>query len=1699
MARISIYSQDSDLNIADKVLGTDSTTNTTKNFSLGSIFDLANEIGAVNIFDGSKYKFTTYVPGSQDPLGVINVTTNDTDSITFAAITELYVSVKDAQGNSLGAYLDNTVNDYIKIGPLQDKNVFGIFEVTAIVDYDTAYKKLTVTARGANGSLAANTEYFLSNMGVNSSTAGGGLTDASIVDNLLSILTNKPLSANQGRVIKALIDGKVGVEAGKGLSTNDLTPTLLTKLNGIAEGAEVNVQSDWNAAAGDTAILNKPAIPAAQINSDFNETNTALLSFIQNKPTDITDLSSHAVTELSDVTSAGSGVIISNAERTKLGGIAASAEVNVQSDWDSITGDDFIQNKPTITEPVQSDYNNVDVNSLAHILNKPDLLALGATSTTALAGDTTLLAVGTTAGTALEGNTALLAVGTTAGTALEGSTTVISAAQASAITTNSGKTAFPGFGTTAGTSLEGDTALLGLGTIAGTALAGDTTVISTAQASAITTNSGKTAFPGFGTSGGTALEGDTALLALGTTAGTALAGDTTIISGAQATAITNNTNKVEFPGFGTVTGTALQGDTTLLALGATSTTALAGNTTVISAAQASAITDNTAKVSFPGLGTTAATALAGDTTLLGIGTSSTTALAGNTVIADATNTVTLLGTADEVEITGAAQAISGDMSFTVGLPNSITVTNDVIADNLKPASTIEFTGIEATTPTFDNGIYMSTEDTHDTMHFRYDAQDLSIDHLTQNVPTGILKGGVLSTNTNTTFDIASGQGVVNDLNKDNGNPHPHIQQISWVATTITHTLGNAGTTEQLNTYIYVDINGVIQQQLATPTDNLWRSSIVIGVVAHSANVIRYVRTFPRPGYSNSNTVNDFISAFGALKKSGHDMTPNAGVNLGLDRSAGVTFALGRNYAHDPEDPSTVVDTSKTRVVFHRYSTDTTGGHTVDNNSGAGYDDIDPSKTDDGDGTFTAGGSTTFSVQRMFFFPGSADIVAVYYGRAQYATIAAAELGYLTETFTEADNTAKQAIYLGALIVQENATDLSTAVDAKIINGGIFRNLAGSGGGGIAASALLGDIADVTVTGVADNQIIQYNSATGVWENTNFDSDAVNEGAANLYYTEARVTANTAVTANSGKTSFPGFGTTAGTALAGDTALLGLGVTSTTALAGDTSLLALGTTSTTALAGDTTTITGAQATAITNNSNKDTFPGFGTTNGTALQGDTALLELGTSSTTALAGNTALLALGATAGTALAGNTTVITGAQATAITNNSLKDSFPGFGTTTGTSLEGDTALLALGATSTTALAGNTATISVAQSGAITTNSGKTSFPGFGTTAGTSLEGDTALLALGVTNATALAGDTTTITTVQAQAITDNSGKTSFPGFGTTTGTSLAGDTALLALGTTAGTALVGSTTTISTVQAQAITDNSAKVTFPGFGTTANSALPGNTDLLVLGSTSTTALAGDTTFIDGAGTTNAIPLFQDSDTLTDSPLTVDANSNVTATGTGAFKVPGGINSERPTGSVGMIRYNSQLGSFEGYTNQWDAIGGSQSTVQKNTFTGDGTTVAFTISTAIVDIKNINVFIDGVYQFESTYTVNGAVVTFTTAPPIATDNVQIVHTLANVISFVGTAATVVETAGAATCDFQAADIFNLTIDESTTLTFTNPQLANTKNIVITGNHAVTLPASVREISGGSVTATGITLIQVTCVDAITPVYYATIGTA
>lgn len=56
------------------------------------------------------------------------------------------------------------------------------------------------------------------------------------------------------------LDKKVDKVSGKQLSTNDYTNADKNKLSGIEEGAEVNVNADWNATSGDAQILNKPII-----------------------------------------------------------------------------------------------------------------------------------------------------------------------------------------------------------------------------------------------------------------------------------------------------------------------------------------------------------------------------------------------------------------------------------------------------------------------------------------------------------------------------------------------------------------------------------------------------------------------------------------------------------------------------------------------------------------------------------------------------------------------------------------------------------------------------------------------------------------------------------------------------------------------------------------------------------------------------------------------------------------------------------------------------------------------------------------------------------------------------------------------------------------------------------------------------------------------------------------------------------------------------------------------------------------------------------------------------------------------------------------------------------------------------------------------------------------------------------------------
>ena len=92
----------------------------------------------------------------------------------------------------------------------------------------------------------------------------GYLTSEDVDTSLIHNHANKSIldSISQALLDKwNTVSNKVDKVTGKGLSSNDFSTALLNKLNGIADGAEVNVQADWSVtdATADAFIKNKPA------------------------------------------------------------------------------------------------------------------------------------------------------------------------------------------------------------------------------------------------------------------------------------------------------------------------------------------------------------------------------------------------------------------------------------------------------------------------------------------------------------------------------------------------------------------------------------------------------------------------------------------------------------------------------------------------------------------------------------------------------------------------------------------------------------------------------------------------------------------------------------------------------------------------------------------------------------------------------------------------------------------------------------------------------------------------------------------------------------------------------------------------------------------------------------------------------------------------------------------------------------------------------------------------------------------------------------------------------------------------------------------------------------------------------------------------------------------------------------------------
>lgn len=144
------------------------------------------------------------------------------------------------------------------------------------------------------------------------------------------------ITPNSSNVSLALSDGTntgtaVTFPAVDSTNAGLMTPTMLSKLNGIAASAEVNV------------------IETVSIQDEDSGGNMSI--------TLLSPSGKNVTIPLATTSQSG---LISHSDKTKLNGIASGAEVNVQSDWNqtTTTADDYIKNKPTIPQVLNAPYGN---------------------------------------------------------------------------------------------------------------------------------------------------------------------------------------------------------------------------------------------------------------------------------------------------------------------------------------------------------------------------------------------------------------------------------------------------------------------------------------------------------------------------------------------------------------------------------------------------------------------------------------------------------------------------------------------------------------------------------------------------------------------------------------------------------------------------------------------------------------------------------------------------------------------------------------------------------------------------------------------------------------------------------------------------------------------------------------------------------------------------------------------------------------------------------------------------------------------------------------------------------------------------------------------------------------------------------------------------------------------------------------------
>lgn len=288
-----------------------------------------------------------------------------------------------------------------------------------------------------------------------------------------------------------------------------------------------------------------------------------------------------------------------------------------------------------------------------------------------------------------------------------------------------------------------------------------------------------------------------------------------------------------------------------------------------------------------------------------------------------------------------------------------------------------------------------------------------------NFGTGVLKGGGLSINADPTkLDIGAGSALIADYtNIDN----VILTEVSWPDTVFDPTLAS-----EYNKWIGVkkgaDPNFTVGVFAAFPSftqaekreyaiiGRCWGNGTTSTIIGHADYA-----TF---AYGQSKTAEDIAYAIGSINKFGNVYESN-GANLLFNKTAGESFRFSGNVA-DTTSPNSLINPLQTAIDPFWYilqdGTDTSQVSEVDPNF---YDVA---------GVKTAVPSGKYTIQRMYFYPGS-EVNYLTYGQALYSSMGAAIPNIGHEAPVLNDVALDGGILRGWLILKDGATDLTDPLQA----------------------------------------------------------------------------------------------------------------------------------------------------------------------------------------------------------------------------------------------------------------------------------------------------------------------------------------------------------------------------------------------------------------------------------------------------------------------------------------------------------------------------------------------------------------------------------------------------------------------------------------------------------------------------------------------